>query len=140
MISTSVRVIAVQGRVAQVQPMEQSGCGACLSRESCGISGLGKYFSAQRKAIEVPCARDLRAGEEATVQMEEGDLLMAGALAYLLPCVLALIGAAMLESYGDLGAVLGAVLGGAIGFVAVRYSGWAPRLIVQSNPNQGETS
>lgn len=139
MISTPVRVIAVQDRVAQVEATEKSGCGACASREACGVSSLGKYFSARRKTVDVACDGPVRAGDELQLSLSEGDLIRAGLLAYLLPCVAAVTGASLASGYGDVGSALGAAAGAASGFVLARVSGWAPRVVLQTDPIKGET-
>lgn len=132
MIAAPVRVVSVADGVAHVAPTEKSGCGACASAASCGVSGLGKYFSANRKTVAVQCDANVRAGDELQLDLSEGDLLKAGLLAYLLPSVLALLGAALASAYGDVGAVLGAAGGMALGFLLGRWTGWAPRLNVKS--------
>jgi len=139
MISAPVRVITVQNRVAQVMPTEKSGCGGCASRESCGVSGLGKYFSSRSKTIGVACDAQVRAGDELQLSLSEGDLIKAGLLAYLLPCVTAVAGAAMASGYGDVGSAVGAAVGAASGFVLARVSNWAPRVVVQTSSTKGET-
>jgi len=144
MIATSARVISSSNGIAHVEPSMESGCGGCKSRSSCGVSGLGKYFSGNRKTIEVKCDASIRAGDELQLSMSEGDLLKAGLLAYLLPSVLALVVAGIAASldFGDAGAVLGAGVGFALGFLLARLSGWVPRITVQhknENFSKGET-
>ncbi len=139
MISAPVRVIAVQNRVAQVMPTEKSGCGGCASRDACGVSGLGRYFSSRRKTIDVACDAQVRAGDALQLSLSEGDLIKAGLLAYLLPCVTAVAGAALASGYGDVGSAVGAAVGAASGFVLARVSGWAPRVVVQTSSTKGET-
>lgn len=141
MISAPVRVIAITDRLAQVEPTEKSGCGGCASRESCGVSGLGKYFSSRRKTISVQCDANVRAGDELQLSLSEGDLIKAGLLAYLLPCVAAVTGAgvATAAGWGDVGAVLGAAVGAASGFILARVSNWAPRVVVETSSTKGET-
>ena len=133
MISAPARVISVADGTAQVESAVQSGCAACQSRESCGVSGLGKYFSGKRKAIAVNCGADVRTGDELQLSLSEGDLLKAGLLAYLLPSVLALAGAGIATSFGmgDVGAALGAANGMAAGFLLGRLTGWVPYMVVQ---------
>ncbi|MCK9200290.1 MAG: SoxR reducing system RseC family protein [Gallionella sp.] len=133
MIAAPVRVVSAGNGRAQVAPTEQSGCGGCQSRSSCGVSGLGKYFSGNRKTVEVMCDANVRAGDELQLHMSEGDLLKAGLLAYLLPTVLALVGAgvAATAGLGDVGAVLGAANGMAAGFLLGRWSGWTPQMSAQ---------
>jgi sigma-E factor negative regulatory protein RseC len=134
MISAPVRVVSADSGIAQVEPTAQSGCGGCASKSSCGVSGLGKYFSHNRKAIAVPCDASVQAGDELQLHMSEGDLLKAGLLAYLLPTVLALVGAGIAAAFGlgDVGAVLGAANGMAVGFLLGRWSGWVPQMHVQT--------
>lgn len=139
MISAPVRVIAVQNRVAQVMPTEKSGCGGCASRDACGVSGLGRYFSSRRKTIAVACDAQVRAGDALQLSLSEGDLIKAGLLAYLLPCVTAVAGAALASGYGDVGSAVGAAVGAASGFVLARVSNWAPRVVVQTSSTKGET-
>lgn len=133
MIAAPVRVVSADNGIVQVAPTAQSGCGGCASRSSCGLSGLGKYFSHNRKPIAVRCDANVRAGDELQLHMSEGDLLKAGLLAYLLPTVMALVGAgiAAAAGLGDVGAVLGAASGMAAGFLLGRWSGWAPKMQVQ---------
>ena len=128
MIETSARVVSSDNGTVLIQPNNQSGCGGCGSRSVCGVSGLGKYFSGNRKAIAVQCDANVRPGDELQLSMDEGDMLKAGLLAYLLPSVLALVGAGVAAAHGDLAAVLGAALGIALGLMLGRLSGWVPRM------------
>lgn len=130
MIETTARVVSADNGTILVEPSNESGCGGCKSRSVCGVSGLGKYFSGNRKAIEVHCADGVRVGDELQLSMSEGDMLKSGLLAYLLPSVLALIGAAVGATLGlgDVGAVLGAVVGIAVGLLLGRLSGWVPHM------------
>jgi len=131
MIETTVRVVSAENGTVLVQPTTQSGCGGCGSRSVCGVSGLGKYFSGNRKAIAVHCDASVRAGDELQLSMDEGDMLKAGLLAYLLPSVLALVGAGVAASHGDVAAVLGAAAGVAVGLLLGRLTGWVPQMNAQ---------
>lgn len=133
MIETTARVVSSDNGTVMVQPSAQSGCGGCGSRSVCGVSGLGKYFSRNRKSIAVKCDANVRPGDELQLSMNEGDMLKAGLLAYLLPSVLALVGASVAASYGfgDVGAVLGAAAGVAVGLLIGRLTGWVPHMQAQ---------
>jgi sigma-E factor negative regulatory protein RseC len=148
MIETSARVISVGNGTALVEPSAQTGCGSCRSHSTCGVSGLGKYFSANRNAIAVRCDAGVSAGDELQLSMSEGDFLKAGLLVYLLPSVLTIIGAGLAASldFGDAGAVLGAVSGFAGGMLIVKLLAWKPHMTVcqvqvslNSLFNEGET-
>ncbi len=137
MIETTARVVSADNGTVMVEASAQSGCGGCGSRSVCGVSGLGKYFSGNRKAIEVKCDSNVRAGDELQLSMDEGDMLKAGLLAYLLPSVLALVGAVVATAYGmgDVGAVLGAATGVAVGLLIGRITGWVPTMVAKLKRN-----
>ncbi len=144
MIETSARVISSDSGTVLVEPASQSGCGGCKSHSSCGISGLGKYFSANRTAIAVHCDANVGAGDELNMSMSEADFLKAGLLAYLLPSVFTITGAGFASSlgFGDAGAVLGAISGFTGGLMVVRVLAWKPRMLVRKTNslfNEGET-
>lgn len=131
MIETTARVVSISNGTAQIDPTSTSGCGGCKSRNSCGVSGLGKYFSNTRKSIEMSCDENIRAGDELQLSMSEGDLLKAGLLVYLLPVVLSLTGAGVASSmgFGDVGAVLGMAFGFVAGLLLAKLTGWAPNVV-----------
>jgi sigma-E factor negative regulatory protein RseC len=132
MITTTARVVAISDGQAQVESTAKSSCGSCHTRSSCGVSGLGKYFSGNRKLIPVSCDAQVRAGDELQMSMSEIDFLKAGVLVYLLPSLLTIIGAAVAAtlSLGDVGAVAGAALGFGVGMLLVRIVNWVPRMAV----------
>jgi len=132
LIATRVRVVSSRNGELLVEPAEQSGCSGCGSRSVCGISGLAKHFAGARKPVAISCGADLRPGEELQLQMSEGDLLKVGLLAYLLPSLLAICGAAAAtqSGYGDGIALLGAAAGMAAGLLLARAMKWSPRIAV----------
>ena len=131
MIETTARVVSTHNGTAKIDPTTASSCSACKSKNSCGVSGLGKYFSNNRLAIEMPCDDGIHEGDELQLSMSEGDLLKAGLLVYLLPAVLALVGSGVASSmgFGDVGAVLGMIVGFFAGLLLARISGWAPNVV-----------
>ena len=130
MIETSARVISSANGTVLVEASARGGCSSCHSRSACGISGLGKYFSAVRTAIAVQCDANVVSGDELNLSMSEGDFLKAGLLAYLLPSVLTITGAGVATTlgFGDAGAVLGAGIGMAAGFMLARLTAWVPQI------------
>ncbi len=133
MIEARVRVVAAAKGLAWVTSSEQSGCSACQSQSSCGISGLGKYLSRRRPALSISQA-DAHTGDELLLCVEESELLRAGLFTYLVPPLLAALAAALADAQGagDLIAVLAAGAGFAVGIVAARFL--APTPSVQIAP------
>ena len=130
MIETRVRIVSTGAGIAWVEATESSGCGACQSKSSCGVSGLGKFFSQRRQPVAVACDANARPGQELTLAVEEGDLLRAGLLAYLLPALLAVLGASLGDHFwrGDAAGALGALAGVVLGLAIARLSSRAPGL------------
>ncbi len=135
MIEARVRVISTSEGMAWVTSSESSGCAACQTQEGCAISGLGKYLSRRRGALAI-AHRGAQVGEELLVCVDESELLRAGALAYLLPALLAVIGAALADATGagNLAAVIAAVIGFLAGLLVARVLAPAPRIEAQTLP------
>ena len=127
MIETRVRVVSVGHGTAWVEPTEQSGCGGCGARKTCGVGGMSKVFRIGRAPIPVDCG-DTRPGEELVVSLSESDLIKASLFAYLLPAVLAIVGAAVLADFGDGASALGTLAGGLLGLLVARFLSRTPRL------------
>jgi sigma-E factor negative regulatory protein RseC len=129
MIEARVRVIAADERMAWVGASEASGCAACQAQSGCAISGLGKYLSRRRPTLPI-ARRDAQVGDELLVCVDESELLRAGLFAYLLPALLAVIGAALADALGagDQAAALAALLGFIAGLLGARFLAPAPRI------------
>ncbi|MGA7178663.1 MAG: SoxR reducing system RseC family protein [Thiobacillaceae bacterium] len=136
MIETRIRVITAADGTAWVRTTEDSGCGGCGARSSCAVSGLGKYFARHQRAIPVACDSTVRAGDELVATVTESELLKAGLMAYLLPAVLAVLGASLaaLRGLGDAGTVAGMAAGVALGLLCARLLAKTSRLHARRNP------
>lgn len=124
LLETPARVIRSQDGLALVEADYGGGCGsgACASG-GCGAAVLAQLFTRNpRGPLEVIDALGTRPGERVVVGVEEGSVLNASLLVYLLPLVLLLAGAVgarqLLET--DAMAALGGLLGLAAGFWAAR--------------------
>ena len=147
MIETKVRVLKAGQGLAWVETTEQNGCGACQAKSACAISGLGRFFSNRRRPVPV-CADDARPGQQYTVAVREADFLKAGLVAYLVPSLLAVLGAAMAAAggLGDAWSVMGMALGFLLGMLlaGALSTRMAPPIALHASPesipsNQGET-
>lgn len=143
MIETKVRVVSRHNGELLVTSTESSGCGGCSSRNVCGISGLAKYFAGGRKPVAVSCSANVQPGQELSMQMQEGDLLKAGVMAYLVPSLFAIGGAALVTQagYGDAWSVLGALGGVLLGLLLIRVFRWKPSFTATSTHSiqEGDT-
>lgn len=124
-----VRVLSVQAGQVVLEPMQQDGCGGCGARAACGVSALGKHFASQPRQMTLACAQAVQPGDELQLDMPESDLLKAGVLAYLLPSVLTIVGAALATPLGDGAAMLGALAGLLPGLWLMRR--WQPQPVLR---------
>jgi sigma-E factor negative regulatory protein RseC len=135
MIETHIRVITASDGTAWVQPTEESGCGGCGARNSCAVSGLGKYFARYQRPVPVACDRSVRAGDDLVVAVSASELLKAGLMAYLLPAILAVLGASLaaLKGLGDAGTAGGMAVGVALGLLLARIFAGPSELHIRRN-------
>jgi sigma-E factor negative regulatory protein RseC len=144
MIETRVRVLSSKDGNTLVEATEQNGCGACATRSSCGISGLGKYFDRNRRPIAIACG-EVRPGAEMLVGIDESDLLKVGLFVYLIPTLLVVISAAIADAHGlgDAATALAAIVGGGAGLLLARLVAPTPRMQTRTipiTPTQGDLS
>lgn len=131
-IETRARVVSAGIGKVWVEASSQQGCAACHAQSSCGVSGLGKFFSRNKPPVPLACDLSVQPGEELVLNMTEADLLRAGLLGYVLPTVLAVLGAvvASLFKLGDAAAVAAMAAGFAVGLVVARGFTRTPRITV----------
>jgi sigma-E factor negative regulatory protein RseC len=124
MIEERVQVVAVQGRHAVVCAASRNGaCGTCGARGSCGVSALGKLLRRPGRTWKVANTLGAAVGDEITVGVPDAALLAAAFLAYLLPALSLLAGAAVAAATAtsDFRIALGAGLGLVAGIVVARW-------------------
>lgn len=132
MIETRARVVSIANGQAWIEASSQQGCAACQSKSSCGMSGLGQYFSRSKPPVAVACALPVQPGDSLTLRLAETDLLRAGALAYLLPTVLSVLAAiaVSISGMGDAAAVAAMLAGFACGLAIARVFSRTARIHV----------
>lgn len=116
-------VVRVDDEFAYVHTAGQgSACGSCASRSGCGSANA--ELGAQKKAqvLRLPNPIHARAGDRVVIQAAQGAVLKAVWWVYLLPLLLAMVGAAGLHALTDneMVALVGLLVGLAAGFLALR--------------------
>ncbi|MEQ1526292.1 MAG: SoxR reducing system RseC family protein [Gallionella sp.] len=126
MLETRATVIKLEGQHAMVESDNVSSCKQCQGK-GCGSSKLGQLFCASPRLFKVENSIQAKVGDEVVVAIGEGIVLRGIALAYLLPLLLLLVGAALGSALAvsraagqDGYAVAGALIGLMIGLVAAR--------------------
>ncbi|MBK1644017.1 Fis family transcriptional regulator [Thiocapsa imhoffii] len=108
MIEATATVVESGARGVWVESERQTACGQCASAGACGTAVLGQLFGRQRERFRITGGSELTVGERIIIGIPDRVLVMASTVAYLLP-LLMLIGGAALAT------VLGAGEGGTAG-------------------------
>jgi sigma-E factor negative regulatory protein RseC len=121
MLETRATVVKLDGGNALVESDHVSSCEQCNGK-GCASSKLGQLFCSRPRQFQVENSIGAKVGDDVLVAIGEGAVLRGIGLAYLLPLLLLLVGAALGsalasgEAQQDGYAVLGALLGLAIGW------------------------
>ena len=143
MIEQRVQVVSLQGRYALVRAASGAGgCAACGMQQGCAVSSLGKFLRPRGRTWKIENTVAAAVGDEVTVGIPEGLLLTAAFLAYLLPLLSLLAGAALVGSTTTNQSLvaLGAGLGLLTGIVFARWQAgrsfarMAPRITARTSP------
>ncbi|UCV01765.1 SoxR reducing system RseC family protein [Dechloromonas denitrificans] len=114
-------VRSVDGDQALVE-VEQGGCGRCHEKGGCGGQHLTQMFCSGPKTYRVDNLVAASVGERVTVAIAAGSVRRTANLAYGVPLLSMLVGAALgTQIGGDLGAVLGAGGGLVLSVFYVRF-------------------
>jgi sigma-E factor negative regulatory protein RseC len=107
MIEESAVVVKIEHHQVWVAAASNSACGACQQKLSCTTNALGNLLD--RRAVPVDSAIRLAAGDKVMVAIDEGLLIRASLLLYVLPLMALFAGAGLAEwllagntSYSDL--------------------------------------
>lgn len=114
-------VRALDGREAIVE-VEQGGCGRCHEKGGCGGQHLTQMFCAGKKTYRVDNAGGAAVGETVTIAIAGGAVRRSANLAYGLPLLGVIAGAAVgMQAGGDPGAMSGGGVGLLAAWLLVRW-------------------
>jgi sigma-E factor negative regulatory protein RseC len=126
MLEARATVVKLEGRYALVESDRTSGCQQCQGK-GCGSSKLGQLFCTQPHLFKVDNSILAEVGDQVVVAIGDGVVLRGVGLAYLLPLLLLLVGAALGSALAvssaaeqDGYAAIGALIGLSFGFIAAR--------------------
>jgi sigma-E factor negative regulatory protein RseC len=100
-----------------------SACGSCASRGGCGSAGVALDGQKKAHVLRLPNTLHARAGDQVVIQAAQGAVLRAVWWVYLLPLLLAVLGAAGLLAMtgNEVFSLLGLLIGLAAGFLGLRW-------------------
>ncbi len=120
MLEERARVLVTEGDLARLEVERPSSCGGCGASGGCGTALLGKWLTRHRLRVRALNPIGARPGDWVVVGLADEVLTQASLVAYLLPLVGLILGAAVGQAFGgEPLAILGGGAGLAAGLMAV---------------------
>lgn len=120
--STIRAVIRARDGQEAVVEVESGGCGRCHEEGGCGGQNLTQMFCSGPKTYRVVNAINADVGDRVTVAIEAGSVRRVANLAYGIPLVATILGAALGAHWaGDAGSMLGAAIALSLALVFIRF-------------------
>jgi sigma-E factor negative regulatory protein RseC len=95
MIEELAVVVKTENHQVWVESRQSGACAGCGQKASCSASAIGNVLG--KKAVAADSRISLRVGDEVIVAVDEGLVLKASLLLYLLPLLAMFMGAGMAE-------------------------------------------
>ncbi|WP_064602040.1 SoxR reducing system RseC family protein [Photobacterium sp. J15] len=150
MMRSLATVVAVEPGAITVSCQQQTSCGHCASRDSCGTGIVSKAVPGRSHLVKIPTREKVSEGQLVEIGLPEKSMLHSALLVYMLPLLFLILGAAFgqwffvdLAGSGELGVILVAAVSTAVGMLLARrlakrvegLSAYKPDLIrVLGNP------
>lgn len=115
MVEERAVVKSVEPDFLWVETVQQSSCNSCNARDNgCGQGALSKWFSRSfflKIPLEYGSSEPVKEGDNVIIAVPDNALTQASLLAYLIPLLCLIGGAALGQGWSDLWAVVGAFTG-----------------------------
>ncbi len=127
MMRSLATVVAVNPGIITVTCQQQTSCGHCASRDSCGTGIVSKAAPGRSHLVKIVTQTRVSIGEVVEIGLSERSMLHSAILVYVLPLLFLVLGAVLgqwwfvdLAGSGELGVILTAVLSAAVGLLLAR--------------------
>lgn len=123
MIEEQGRVVAVEGKEVWVETIQQSACGSCSAKSTCGQGLAAKYLSGKPNHIRLISELPVRLGDRVVLGIPENTLVKSALLAYGLPLIFFILFAGLVDSLfavSEPWVIFSGLAGLFLGFVLVR--------------------
>ncbi len=122
MIEESGTVIKCDGEFADVETERKSSCGGCSATGVCGTAVLAKVFGNRRSIVRVVNSIAANEGDRVVVGLQDGALIRASLVFYIVPILGMLAGAILGEAVAEkLGLIMMepfSIIGGLLGLIS----------------------
>ncbi|MEW9798764.1 SoxR reducing system RseC family protein [Alteromonas sp. CYL-A6] len=126
MMVETARVIAVDGDEITVEAAIKTTCNACQAQSDCGTGAIAKAIAPKSQQLTFKTPVAVSVGDEVNVGIPEQGIMLASALLYVVPLLVLVISAVLLERWfglpgsgGDLVVFAGSSLATLASFVAI---------------------
>jgi len=128
MMRSLATVVAVDPGIITVTCQQQTSCGHCASRDSCGTGIVSKAVPGRSHLVKIATRTRVSIGEVVEIGLSEQSMLHSAILVYVLPLLFLVLGAVLgqwwfvdLAGSSELGVILTAVLSAAVGLWLARH-------------------
>lgn len=133
MMRTLATVVAVDSGQITVSCQQETSCGHCASRDSCGTGIVSKAMLGRSHQINISTNEKIILGQVVEIGLSERSMLSSALLVYMLP-LLFLVGGSLIGQYifidlaasSQLGVIVSAAVATTVGLMIARY--YAKRL------------
>ncbi len=95
MMTSLATVIATESNAILVSCQQQSSCGHCSNRDSCGTGIVSKVMPGKQHQIRIETEQPASVGQVVEIGLPEESLLQSALLVYLVPLIALVVGAAI---------------------------------------------
>ena len=86
-------VVSLNGQMANVAPLTQTGCQSCSSSGACGTSLLSPLFAKKKRMLAAENTINAKPGDQVVIGLNRTALVLASLMVYLLPLIMLVTGA-----------------------------------------------
>ncbi|MGF1693589.1 SoxR reducing system RseC family protein [Photobacterium kagoshimensis] len=128
MMRSLATVIAVEANAITVSCQQQTSCGHCASRDSCGTGIVSKAIPGRAHQLTIETQEPISVGDVVEIGLAEQSMLSSALLVYLLPLLFLIAGTIIgqwvfvdLAAGGELGVIVLASVSAALGLATARH-------------------
>lgn len=121
-------VVAIEHGNITVSCQQQTSCGHCASRDSCGTGIVSKAVPGRVHQVKISTQKPLVIGQVVEIGLSEQSILSSALLVYVVPLLFLLLGAVLgqwwfveLAGTSELGVILTAIVSAGLGLLIARY-------------------
>lgn len=97
MIEQIGTIVRVEGPDVWVESEIRSSCSGCQQQEHCGTGAVARAFASKRNVLKLNSQKTVEIGQQVVLGVKEKSLIMASVLMYLLPILVLVIVASILQ-------------------------------------------